>query len=212
MKKTILPNLFCIGLFLIIILSLSFIPIVSAMPTPKGIIFVKLNYNDDILTPVEMLSGEGFIPEFGEGALKLEKCSVDVFSPSGKQLYSSMFEIPDKILYNILDEKTGEFTGGGIKELNDFDFMVTIPYFKNMDQIEIVCEKGDKNIILNSKEFDKLKKADVPSFEKEKKDSEKKNSKVESIENNNLKDKPKKDSFMIVFVEFLNSIFYYLFK
>jgi len=223
-----------------ILLVLSAISVSSAAST-KDILFISLNYKDNSLSITDMASGKGFIPSFSESRFEqdigLEKASISIFSESGL-LYTSDFYIDNKRFMDIIDEQTGELSGGLI-DLNDVNFTISVPYFKDMSRIEIDSDYN-KIVLTNVKsKYDLTKKIDIPTFKedeigdgikdtikKEKEDNDENETKyvpvkdkkeTQNDDENEITEMPtdelseQKKSIFFQFVEIVNSVWYYIF-
>jgi len=70
-------------------------------------------------------------------------------------LEKTFFGIPNKILYDTIDEN-GAISGGGIIELNETSFEVFVPYYENAKEIIIYGESSNELTRKNVNEYSKL--------------------------------------------------------
>ena len=68
---------------------------------------------------------------------------AEVISNTNEILNLTFFKIPRTILYDTIDPKTGEITGGGIIERNETNTTIYVPYYENA--VEIVIYDWDLN-------------------------------------------------------------------
>jgi len=57
------------------------------------------------------------------------------YNKSGKKFTEEYFEIPRKLHFDYIDEKTGKLQGGGI-ERDEVDFVLKVPYSQGMKKID----------------------------------------------------------------------------
>lgn len=62
---------------------------------------------------------------------------AEVNSFDDEVLNLTFFNIPTFILYDSIDEETGEINGGGMIELNETEVIIKIPYFENAEEIKV---------------------------------------------------------------------------
>ena len=175
----------------------------AADSKPEKIIFATLNYNDNVLSVKGISWTKGFVPVFVESStaenIGMEKASIEVYSQSEELIYKSYFYISNKKYEDFIDKTTGEISGG-IVELNDVDFAVTVPYPKEIGYIEIHSSYNDIEL-----EYSKIKNAKelkIPSFGE-------KDSGDEIPENET--DENQEKSLFLEFVGVMDSVYHYLF-
>lgn len=81
--------------------------------------------------------------------------SAEVLSFENQTLNLTSFYVSNEILYDEVDEN-GTIVGGGLLELNDFNFTIYVPYYENANEI----------IIYNENRTEKLR-IDVSMYSKE---------------------------------------------
>jgi len=79
-----------------------------------------------------------------------------VFSYDGEILNLSFFDVPNIILWDSVDEKTGEISFGGEVILDKVDFEIYVPYYENA-----------KEIIIYDENLTELDKIDVSRYSKD---------------------------------------------
>ena len=62
---------------------------------------------------------------------------AELISVDNKILNLTFFEIPLIIFYDSIDPQTGEINGGGMKELNQSETTLYVPYYENAQEINI---------------------------------------------------------------------------
>jgi hypothetical protein len=179
---------------------------VAADSKPEKIIFLTLNYKDNVLTVKDISWGKGFVPSFSESLLAdnigLEKASLEIYSEN-EISYSSYFYVDNKRFQDSIDEKTGEITGG-LVELNDVDFTVIAPYLKKISYIKIHSSCND--IVLKHESIDKAKEIKIPSFGKNSDNGINENE-INETDGNSDQEK----SLFLEFVGIMDSVYHYIF-
>jgi len=182
---------------------------VAADSKPEKIIFLTLNYKDNVLTVKDISWGKGFVPSFSESLLAdnigLEKASVEIYSEN-EISYASYFYVDNKRFQDSIDERTGEITGG-LVELSDVDFTVIAPYLKKISYIEIHSSYND--IVLKHESIDKAKELKIPSFGEKNADEISENEIDETPENET--DNEQEKSLFLEFVGIMDSVYHYIF-
>ncbi len=74
---------------------------------------------------------------------------LSITDRSGKTFFTKAFKIPQKLHYDYMDTKTGELKGGELTR-DKVDFIVKVPFSKNMKKIQFFQSKskvdtGQKN-------------------------------------------------------------------
>ena len=82
--------------------------------------------------------------------------SATILDSDGNLLNLSLFDVPNEILYDTIDEETGEINGGGFLELNETEFEIFIPYYENAKEIVIYNESLTELTRKNIQEFSKV--------------------------------------------------------
>ena len=238
--KTLKIVLFSVLFILLTVALISSASAISDSKTEK-IIFITLNYNNNALSVKDIASGNGFIPQFVdsnfEQSIGLEKADLEIFSVKNELLYQSNFYVDNKKFQDVLDGN-GELSGG-LAELNNIDFVVTAPYFDEMERIEIHSDYNDIVLSHVKNKFDVAKTIKVPTFKSDEKASEKKVKEKEEDKPENEtqeyaglngeadstspteegkiieiaadENSEQKKSFVLELIEIVNSIYYYIF-
>jgi len=145
MKKTILT----------LILSIFLVGLLSATSV-NTYYNLNLNYNKGEIT---LLSNEI------EQSLDLidnsvGEYSVALFDYKGNILDIYFFDVPNEVIYDALDEN-GTISGGGEMILDEVNFTLSIPYYKNATRILIydqnVTRKLEIDVSFYSKEYEQYK-------------------------------------------------------
>lgn len=104
--------------------------------------------------------------------------SAIIFNYNDEILSIDFFEIPNKILWDGIDEETGEINQGGEMELDQVSFEIFIPYYENAKEIiiynENLTEITIEDVSKYSKQVPKEEIKDEKEIEKEKKTYEEK--------------------------------------
>jgi len=62
---------------------------------------------------------------------------AELIGPDGKAIKVSIFGISTELLYDIVDPETGEIIGGGLRQLNESEATLYLPYYENAQRINI---------------------------------------------------------------------------
>ena len=62
---------------------------------------------------------------------------AELIGPDNKTLTWTLFGISTELLYDIVDPETGEIIGGGIRQLNESEATLYLPYYENAQRINI---------------------------------------------------------------------------
>ncbi len=62
---------------------------------------------------------------------------AELIGPDGRALNWTLFGIPTELLYDITDPETGEIIGGGLRQLNESEATLYLPYYENAQRINI---------------------------------------------------------------------------
>ena len=81
---------------------------------------------------------------------------AEVKSFDDKLLNLTFFNIPLTILYDSIDNETGEINGGGIIELNQTETTIKVPYFDNAKEINIYDINISKKLKIDVSEYSKI--------------------------------------------------------
>ena len=144
-----------------LIFAISFLSFVSAIQQP--LIYYKLNLdysygNISINSTQVEFSDEPIDNVFGF-------YSVSIFDSDGKILNLTLFDIPNEILYDTVDEN-GTINGGGFLELNQTNFDIFVPYNSNAKDVVIYNENLSELSRKNIGEFSRNYPKESPSLEK----------------------------------------------
>ena len=137
---------------LFLIFALVFISFASAVQEP--LVYYKLNldysYGDISTNSTEIeFSNKQIGNPFGF-------YSATILDYEGNLLNSTLFDVPNEILYDSVNEE-GEISDGGFLELNETSFEIFVPYY------------GDaKEIVIYDENLTELTRKDVNEFSKEK--------------------------------------------
>jgi hypothetical protein len=104
------------------------------------ILLLKLTYNSGNLTISDTLPKNGFFPD--RRFQPDTGYRLDMTSMNGSVLYSFRFNVPNIAYVDSEDEK-GELRGGKVI-LNDFDFGLELPYYRDIKEINIYKPDGSK--------------------------------------------------------------------
>jgi hypothetical protein len=97
-----------------------------------NLIFMNLHYDNGKISVKDIESGTGYTPSFqGTGGFNLSE-----ISNQNSVLYSTNFQIPDKIYSDNLDTN-GNITNGSTIEQKQFDFSVVVPSFTDSKEMNI---------------------------------------------------------------------------
>jgi len=118
--------------FFLLIFALVLISLASAIQEP--LIYYKINldysYGDITINSTEIeFSNEIIENNFGF-------YSANVLDYDGNLLNLILFDVPNEILYDIVNED-GEISDGGFLELNQTNFEIFVPYYPNAKEITI---------------------------------------------------------------------------
>lgn len=139
----IVRHLLCIISVILLISVTSVYAVPKGAPSPEKILLITVTYNNNSLSVTDVKTTTGYISTsyMGSERVNLDKADMKVYSNTGDLIYNTSFYISNKKNVDILNEETGEL-GGGTVELNDVDFVITIPYSKSMNKIEISSKYG----------------------------------------------------------------------
>ncbi|MEM2974531.1 MAG: hypothetical protein QW112_02820 [Candidatus Micrarchaeia archaeon] len=167
--NNILKYIACFTLF--VLLLTTFVYATPQKVKKEKLIFITLNYKDNSLTVVDISSAMGYLPAQGEPRPGIDKGALRIYSKNGMILYDSYFYIQNKRFIDILDEQTGELSGGFI-EINDVDFTITAPYYSDVGRIVITSKYGTVTLtrsdLTGQGKFNMDKIASVPAYGKSK--------------------------------------------
>src|SRR3989338_634806 len=62
---------------------------------------------------------------------------AELIGPDNKTLTWKLFGISTELLYDIVNPETGEIIGGGIRQLNESEATLYLPYYENAQRINI---------------------------------------------------------------------------
>ena len=138
-----------------LIFAISFLSFVSAIQQP--LIYYKLNLdysygNISINSTQVEFSDEPIDNVFGF-------YSVSIFDSDGKILNLTLFDVPNEILYDTVDEN-GTINGGGFLELNQTNFDIFVPYNSNAKDVVVYDENLTELIRKDVSEFSRIKATD----------------------------------------------------
>ena len=137
---------------LFLIFALVFISFASAVQEP--LVYYKLNL-DYSYGNIEINSTEiEFSNEIIENNFGFY--SATILDYDGNLLNLTLFDVPNEILYDIVNEE-GEISDGGFLELNQTSFEIFVPYYENAKEIAIY----DENLT-------ELTKKEISEFSREK--------------------------------------------
>jgi hypothetical protein len=123
-------------LLLAIFLALAFISSAALQ-----VIVLNLYYSNGNLTLIGNTTKYGFYPD-SRYPSEYDNYKLKIISLNNSELFELHFRIPNTIFVDATD-KNGTMTGG-IIELDNFTFSLTIPYFEDMQSIEIYGENNEK--------------------------------------------------------------------
>ena len=188
---------------LFLIFAFAFISSTSAIQEP--LIYYKINldysYGNISVNSVDIeLSNENleFYNGFGFFSATILDYDVDL-------LNLTLFNVPNQILYDTIDEETGEINGGGELELNQTDFDIYVHYYENAKEIKIYDENLTELTKRDVDEFSKIQ-GSVAEEKPEKTDTEQ-GTKIKPAEN--LTDKLSQYWLVLIFI--LIILIFYLF-
>jgi len=121
-----------------IILIFSFIlmlSLVGAVITPQIYYKINLNYfkGDIDVNKIHIEFSQKEIKEYGF-------YHVEVLDYNREVLDTTFFEVPNEVLWDEVDEETGEIVGGGLLVLDNVTFDIYVPYYENALEIVIYDE------------------------------------------------------------------------
>lgn len=73
--------------------------------------------------------------------------SAELLSDNGTLLNTTFFDVPLTILYDIIDNTTGEVNGGGELNLNTSETTIYLPYYENAKELDIYDQ--NYNLVLS---------------------------------------------------------------
>src|SRR3989344_5984410 len=148
MKKQIL-----ILTFGIILLSLT---LISSAENYNTYYNLNLDYNKGVINisslGIEFSQGEE--NSFGFYMAKIVGYNDNI-------LNLSFFGIPNEILVDEINPKTGEISGGGLKVLDKVSFEIYLPYYKNAKEIVIYDENFTELARINVGEYSKERAEEI---------------------------------------------------
>lgn len=103
------------------------------------------------------LSSEGF--SNGQGLY-----SADVLDYRENVLNSTFFEVPNTILYDNVNDN-GTIVSGGTLELNETDFAINVPYYKNASEIVIYGPNATEKLRIDVEKYSKVRSEDFSRVE-----------------------------------------------
>lgn len=117
-------------------------------------IYYKLNLDYDKgninISSIEMEFSEEEIENvFGLYSLKVLDYNEEI-------LNITFFDIPNKVLYDMINPETGKIEGGGEVELEEVSFKIFVPYYENAKEIIIYNETFDELIRKNIGEYSRF--------------------------------------------------------
>ena len=139
----------------ILFLIFAFVFISSASAIQEPLIYYKINldysYGNISINSVDIeLSNENL--EFYNG---FGFFSATILDYDGDLLNLTLFNVPNQILYDTIDEETGEINGGGELELNQTNFDIYVPYYESAKEIKIYNQNLSELIKEDVSEFSK---------------------------------------------------------
>jgi len=75
--------------------------------------------------------------------------TLKILAFDGGVLHTESFEIPKLFIYDIVDPVTGNIIGGDMMELNETNFSLKLPYYKNTKSIEIYDVNSTKLLTID---------------------------------------------------------------
>ena len=189
--------------FISIALAVALLGSVSAISDDKTekLLYVDMNYNDNAITVNKLSWGKGFYSApYISPEVNLEKAELKILDKKKNTLFSTEFYISNKRNIDIFNEETGEMSGGAV-ELDNIDFMVIVPYFNDMDSIEIHSNYND--IVLQHSDIKDIKQVKIKRVGESASESE--------DESDKIRDNEKSKDFILSLVEVLGSIYKYIF-
>ncbi|MDP2673052.1 MAG: hypothetical protein Q8O84_04535 [Nanoarchaeota archaeon] len=145
MKRTLI--------FLILLISLSFIAGVQSF---QEYYKIDLNYNKGEFSLNNLnieLSDTKLGNHFGIYLVK-------VINLKNQTLNSTFFNVPNKILYDNIDEN-GTINGGGLLELDEVNFTIYAPYYENANEILIYDENLTEKLRVDVRMYSKFSKDEL---------------------------------------------------
>ena len=86
--------------------------------------------------------------------------TASILDFNGDMINLTLFDVPNQIIYDTVDED-GTINGGGQLELNQTNFDIFVPYYKNAKEIKIYNENLSELTKKRVSEFSK----EIPKFE-----------------------------------------------
>ncbi|MEM5868664.1 MAG: hypothetical protein QXL09_01805 [Candidatus Aenigmatarchaeota archaeon] len=146
---------------MILVLSILFIFLTYFSSKPSNKIYIlELMFDDEKIYFKNVYVKDGYPRSFEE----LEngyKCIV--ISNENKVLHSFTFLLPDKWLYDYIDEETGEIRGG-VEEIKSGEIVLTIPYFENGNKINIYDKYNKLMLSVDISKFSKRIEIDITAY------------------------------------------------
>ena len=143
----------------------------------KKIIFCLM-----VLMMFSFIAGQGFNEyykielNYDKGELKLINLDIEfsdtlienyfgfylakVISYKNESLNSTFFDVPNKILYDEVDEN-GTFVGGGLLELDEINFTIYAPYYENAKEIIIYNGNLTEKLRIDVSMYSKVSKEEL---------------------------------------------------
>ena len=148
--------------FFLLIFALVLISLASAIQEP--LIYYKINldysYGDITINSTEIeLSNEAVENNFGF-------YSAIILDYEGSLLNLTLFDVPNGILYDSIDE-SGVINDGGFLELNQTSFEIFVPYYENAKEIVIYNENLTELTRKNISEFSRVQERKIEDISEE---------------------------------------------
>ena len=141
---------------------MAFLSLISAIENPQ--IYYKLNldysYGNITINSTEIeLSNEAVENNFGF-------YSAIILDYEGSLLNLTLFDVPNGILYDSIDE-SGVINDGGFLELNQTSFEIFVPYYENAKEIVIYNENLTELTRKNISEFSRVQERKIEDISEE---------------------------------------------
>ena len=141
---------------------MAFLSLISAIENPQ--IYYKLNldysYGNITINSTEIeLSNEAVENNFGF-------YSAIILDYEGSLLNLTLFDVPNGILYDSIDE-SGVINDGGFLELNQTSFEIFVPYYENAKEIVIYNENLTELTRKNISEFSRVQERKIEEISEE---------------------------------------------
>jgi hypothetical protein len=110
---------------------------------------VNLYYNNGTITnaPVQVKYTDKELDNLIGGYV------AQIVSFENETLNLTFFDIPNLIIYDNFDKKTGEAISGGIIELTKQEILLQLPYYENAKEINIYDKNIQKKLTISVSEF-----------------------------------------------------------